>query len=167
MSVGDALHRSLPGAQLGATPISLSSTPPVCTQTKPTKSVKVAVVGAHLSGQPFNGQLVERNAKLVETTRTGTGYRLYALADSSPPKPGLVFDGAGLGGIEVEVWEMDEETFGSFVALIPAPLSIGTVTLADGRTVQGFLCEAYAIRGAEDITEFGGWRAWLGRSSVA
>jgi allophanate hydrolase len=65
--------------------------------------------------------------------------------------------------IEVEVWEMDEEAFGSFVPLIPAPLGIGTVALADGRTVQGFLCEAHALRGAQDITEFGGWRAWLGR----
>ncbi len=166
MSIGDALHRSLTGARLGATSFALSSTPLVCTQTKPTKSVKVAVVGAHLSGQPLNGQLVERYAKLVETTRTSTGYHLYALADTSPAKPGMVFDGTGPGAIEVEVWEMDAEAFGSFVALIPAPLGIGTLTLADGRTVQGFLCEAHAIRGAEDITEFGGWRAWLGRSTV-
>jgi allophanate hydrolase len=165
MSIGDALHRSLPGAHLGAMPISLSSTPPVPTQTKPAKSATIAVVGAHLSGQPLNGQLVERHAKLVETTRTGSGYRLHALANASPPKPGLVFDGTGGGAIEVEIWEMDEEAFGSFVALIPAPLGIGTLTLADGRTVKGFLCEAYAIRGAEDITEFGGWRAWLGRST--
>jgi allophanate hydrolase len=166
-SVGDVLHRSLTGAQLGATSISLSSTPPVRPQTKPTKSVKVAVVGAHLTGQPLNGQLVERKARLLETTRTAAGYRLYALANTSPPKPGLVFDGTGPGGIEVEIWDMDEAAFGSFVALIPAPLSIGTVTLADGRTVQGFLCEAHATRGAEDITGFGGWRAWLGRSTVA
>jgi allophanate hydrolase len=166
-SVGDALHRSLTGAPLGATPIPLSSTPPVRTQTKPTKSVVVAVVGAHLFGQPLNGQLVERNAKLVETTRTAAGYRLYALADTSPPKPGLVFDGAGPGGIEVELWDMDEDGFGSFVALVPAPLGIGTVTLADGRTVKGFLCEAHATRAAEDITAFGGWRAWLGRSTGA
>lgn len=158
--------RSLPGAQLGATLISLSSTPPARPPTKPTKSVKVAVVGAHLSGQPLNAQLVERNAKLIETTRTAAGYRLYALANTSPPKPGLVFDGTGPGAIEVEVWEMDEDAFGSFVALIPVPLGIGTVTLADGRAVQGFLCEAHATRGAEDITAFGGWRAWLGRSTV-
>jgi allophanate hydrolase len=126
------------------------------------KSVKVAVVGAHLSGQPLNGHLVEREAKLLETTRTGPGYRLYALADTSPPKPGLVFDGTGAGAVEVEIWEMDEGAFGSFVALIPAPLGIGTLTLEDGRTVKGFLCEAHAVRGAEDITPLGGWRAWLG-----
>jgi allophanate hydrolase len=164
-SVGDALHRTLTGARLGATPVSLSSTPPVQAQMKPAKSVKVAVVGAHLTGQPLNGQLIERKAKLLETTRTGPGYRLYALADTSPAKPGLVFDGTGPGTIEVEVWEMEEGAFGSFVALVPAPLGIGTVTLAGGQTVKGFLCEAYATIGAEDITAFGGWRAWLGRSA--
>ena len=123
----------------------------------------MAVIGANLTGQPLNWQLVERKAKLLETTRTGPGYRLYALADNSPAKPGLVFDDTGPGAIEVEVWEMEEGVFGSFVALIPAPLAIGTLTLANGRTVKGFLCETYATLGAKDITVFGGWRAWLGR----
>jgi allophanate hydrolase len=164
-AVGDALHRSLADARLGATPTSLGSTLPVVAETRSAKLVKVAVVGAHLSGQPLNWQLVERGARLVETIRTATGYRLYALAGTSPPKPGLVFDGSGAGGIEVEVWEMDAAAFGSFVALIPAPLGIGTVTLADGRSLQGFLCEAYAARGAEDITAFGGWQAWLAARS--
>jgi allophanate hydrolase len=85
------------------------------------------------------------------------------LAGTTPAKPGLVFDGAGAGGIEVEVWEMDEAAFGSFVALIPPPLGIGTLTLADGSLVKGFLCEPYAVRDATDITAYGGWRAWLGR----
>jgi allophanate hydrolase len=165
-SVGDALHRSFAGAQLGATSAPLSSAPPVPPQSRPTHLVRVAVLGAHLSGQPLNWQLAERGAKLVETTRTGPGYRLYALAGTSPPKPGLVFDGTGPGAIEVEIWEMDERGFGSFVALIPPPLSMGTVTLADGRTVKGFLCEGHAVRRAEDITAFGGWRAWLSRATL-
>jgi allophanate hydrolase len=160
-SVGDALHRSLAGAKLGATDFPLTGTPPVGIEPVPSKTVKVAVVGAHLSGQPLNVQLLERKAKLSETTRTASGYRLYALANTSPPKPGLVFDGIGAGAIEVEIWEMDEASFGSFVAAIPPPLGIGTLTLADGRTVHGFLCETYATEGAEDITAFGGWRAWL------
>jgi hypothetical protein len=167
LTVADALHRSLAGARLGATPIVLSSTPPVAVTEVPAKQVTVAVVGAHLCGQPLNWQLVERGAKFVETTRTASGYRLYAFANTSPPKPGLVFDGEGRGGIEVELWKMDEAAFGSFVALIPAPLGIGTLTLADGRTVKGFLCEAHGVRGAEDITTFGGWRAWLARSGDA
>jgi allophanate hydrolase len=166
-AVGDALHRSLGDMQLGATSTPLSSTSPVRAETKATKSVKLAVVGAHLTGQPLNVQLVERNAKLAETTRTGAGYRLYALANMVPPKPGLVFDGTGAGGIEVEIWEMPVESFGSFVALIPSPLGIGTLTLADGETVNGFLCESHATHGAEDITAFGGWRAWLAGSTSA
>ena len=163
-ALGDVLHRSLADAKLGATSFSLSSTSPVRIDVKPTK-VKLAVVGAHLSGQPLNVQLIERKAKLIETTCTGPGYRLYALANTAPAKPGLVFDGTGAGAIEVEIWEMDEASLGSFVSAIPAPLAIGSLTLADGRTVKGFLCEAYAIEGAEDITAFGGWRAWLGRPS--
>lgn len=161
VSVGDALHRSLAEARLGATDVALSSTPPVSPKTKAGNRVKIAVVGAHLTGQPLNWQLIERGAKLLETARTGAGYRLYALPAMSPPKPGLVFDGSAPGAVEVEVWEMAEEAFGSFVALVPAPLCIGTVALADGRAVKGFLCEAFAVAGAQDITAFGGWRGWL------
>jgi allophanate hydrolase len=162
-SVGDALHRSLGNVKLGATSSPLSSTPAAAAEVTHTKFVRVAVVGAHLTGQPLNAQLVERNATLLKIARTAAGYRLYALANTSPPKPGLVFDGTGPGNIEVEIWEMEEGAFGSFVALIPAPLGIGTLTLADGSTVKGFLCESHAIRDAEDITGFGGWRAWLSR----
>jgi allophanate hydrolase len=97
----------------------------------------------------------------VRTAVTSQGYRLYELSGTIPPKPGLVFDGEGPGGIEVEVWELDAEGFGSFVDLIPPPLGIGTLMLSDGTHVKGFLCEAYAVRQARDITSFGGWRAWL------
>jgi allophanate hydrolase len=165
--IGDALHRSLTDARLGATAIPLSSTPSVQIAANPHKSLQIAVVGAHLSGQPLNSQLVERKARLVEATRTSAGYRLYVLGNSSSSKPGLVFDGTGAGGIEVEIWEMAEDAFGSFVALIPPPLGIGTVALADGRSVKGFLCEAHAVRGCEDITAFNGWRAWLAARGLA
>ena len=164
-SVGDALHRSLEGTKLGATPIPLASTPPVRADAAPAK-VRIAVVGAHLSGEPLNWQLTDCGGRLLETTRTAAGYRLYALAGTSPPKPGLVFEGSGPGAIEVEVWEMGEEAFGSFVALVPAPLCIGTVRLAGGGAVKGFLCEAIAACEAVDITAFGGWRAWLRRREV-
>jgi allophanate hydrolase len=157
--LADALHRSLADARLGATMAPLMAAPPVATL--PSARIAVAVVGAHLSGQPLNGQLVERHARLLRTTRTAPGYSFYALANTTPAKPGLVYDGEGAGSIEVEIWEMDEASFGSFVALIPPPLGIGTVKLADGSLVKGFLCEAHAINGATDITRYGGWRAWL------
>ena len=122
-------------------------------------TVRVAVVGAHLSGGPLNEQLTERGATLVRACRTAAAYRLYALSGSEPPKPGLVRGGAA--AIEVEVWEMPAEQLGSFVAAIPAPLGIGTLELEDGEQVKGFLCEAYAIRDAQDISSYGGWRAFL------
>lgn len=124
--------------------------------------VRVAVVGAHLSGMPLNGQLTDRGAQLLRTVRTAPRYRLYALNGSPPPRPGLVRvenDGDG-GSIEVEVWAMPERRFGDFVSGIPAPLGIGTVMLEDGEEVKGFLCEHYAIAGCADITALGGWRKY-------
>lgn len=161
-AIGDALHRSLSDLRLGATEARLDGTPPV-EATGTGGRVAVAVVGAHLSGQPLNGQLRERNARLIKTTRTAAGYRFYALAGTVPAKPGLVFDGTSAGNIEVEIWEMDEAAFGSFVALIPQPMGIAALKLEDGSLVKGFICESYALDGATDITSFGGWRAWLAR----
>jgi allophanate hydrolase len=126
--------------------------------------VSVAVVGAHLTGQPLNWQLTSRGARLVETCKTAAGYRLYALDGTVPPKPGLVRDESFEGpGIEVEVWAMPEEQLGGFVAGIPAPLGIGSATLDNGSVVKCFICEGYAIAAAEDITSYGGWRNYLTR----
>jgi allophanate hydrolase len=125
-------------------------------------TVKVAVVGAHLSGMPLNGQLTDRGATLAGKAETAPDYRFYALPGTTPPKPGLVRVAPGTGArIALEVWDMPVEHYGSFVALIPAPLGIGTLQLADGGSVQGFLCEALATAGARDISHFGGWRAYI------
>lgn len=124
-------------------------------------TLPIAVVGAHLSGLPLNGQLLERGATLTETTTTAPSYRLYALPGTTPPKPGLQRVAEGGAAIALEVWAMPIEAVGSFLALIPAPLGLGSVTLADGRSVHGFVCEAQALAGARDITTFGGWRAYL------
>ena len=125
----------------------------------PASTVRVAVVGAHLSGMALNPQLTERGARLVRSARTSAAYRLYDLADG---RPGLVRGAEGEGaGIEVEVWEMGTAGFGSFVAQIPPPLGIGTLALEDGEQVKGFLCEAHAVAGRRDITSFGGWRRYL------
>ncbi|MBY0504871.1 MAG: allophanate hydrolase [Bryobacteraceae bacterium] len=126
--------------------------------------IDVAVVGAHLTGQPLNRQLTERGARLRKSCRSAAGYRLYALANTTPPKPGLVRNEAFAGpGIELEVWQMPLSEFGGFVSLIPAPLGIGSVTLDDGSTVKGFICEPAGLQDALEITSFGGWRAYLQR----
>lgn len=123
--------------------------------------VWLAVAGAHLSGQPLNRELTCRGARLLQTTRTAAEYRLFAL-DTIPPKPGLVHAPHGAGtSIEVEVWELDQQAFGSFVAEIPAPMTIGSTRLLDGNTVKGFSCEPHALEGAREISEHGGWRAFL------
>ena len=122
--------------------------------------VRVAVVGAHLTGMPLNFQLTTRNAVLVEETQTASSYRLYALLDGPIKKPGLMRVGSG-AAITVELWDIPLARFGEFVAEIPPPLGIGSLTLADGRTVKGFICEASALSDALEITEFGGWRNWL------
>src|SRR5690606_175545 len=120
----------------------------------------IAVVGAHLKGMPLNTQLIERNALFVEATVTANCYRLFDLPNTTPPKPGLIRTEQG-GEILVELWDIPLLSFGSFVALIPAPLGIGTLTLKDGREVKGFICEGAAVEGAKDITELGGWRAYI------
>jgi allophanate hydrolase len=123
-------------------------------------ALSLAVVGAHLSGQPLNHQLTERGARLRRSTRTAACYRLYALA-TEPPKPGLArVTGGGLP-IDVEVWDLAPARFADFVASVPPPMSIGTVLLDDGTSVPGFLCEPVALEGAPDISEFGGWKTYL------
>ena len=127
----------------------------------------IAVVGAHLGGMPLNGELKSLGARLLEATTTTADYRLYALAVTHPAKPGLLRVPEGTGAtIAIEIWALPAEHFGRFVAAVPAPLSIGTIRLADGRTVQGFLVEAEALAGARDISSFGGWRAFLAEQKV-
>ncbi len=121
----------------------------------------IAVVGAHLSGQPLNSQLTERSGRLVRSCRTAPEYRLYALKGTVPPKPGLARIAGGTGhAIEVEVWALPISEVGSFIALIPPPLGIGTLHLDDGSAVKGFICEPYGLADAEDISAHGGWRAY-------
>ncbi|WP_251865623.1 allophanate hydrolase [Achromobacter sp. Marseille-Q4962] len=148
------------GLPLGATGAPL---PPAAGAAGPAPdphTVRVAVVGAHLRGMPLNHQLLGREAVFVEQTHSAACYRLYALAGTVPPKPGLVRAESG-APIEVELWDVPAARFGAFVAEIPAPLGIGTLELADGRQVKGFICEPCGLEGALDITRFGGWRAYL------
>jgi allophanate hydrolase len=123
---------------------------------------RMAVVGAHLSGMPLNSQLVERRAKLLGSTHTSPDYKLFVLSHAQPLKPGLLRVAAGSGSpIEVELWEMPQVNFGSFMAHIPEPLGIGSVKLADGSSVKGFVCESLALEGAADISSVGGWRNYI------
>ncbi len=125
--------------------------------------IRLAVVGAHLRGMPLEWQMQQAGARFVEETVTSPHYQLFALADTQPPKPGLVRTQTEGSPIAIELWDMPVRNFGAFVAAIPAPLGIGTITTGDGREVKGFICEPAAVApgsGARDITSFGGWRAY-------
>ena len=150
------------GVAMGATnqPLPRSNAPIL---TAGEDRIEVAVVGAHLSGQPLNHQLASIGATLVRATRTAASYRLYALP-GQPPRPGLVRVAAGGAAIDCEVWSVPAAAFGVFVAGIPAPLGIGKLVLNDGSAVSGFICEPIGVAGAADITALGGWRNYLGRA---
>lgn len=126
-----------------------------------TKNIDVLVCGAHLQGLPLNWQLSERNACLIKRTKTAPIYRMYALAGGPPFRPGLVLDEKKGAAIDVEIWSVPSENFGSFVDGIPSPLGIGKVTLEDNTKVSGFICEAYGLKDAEEITHLSGWRNYL------
>jgi len=128
--------------------------------------IRIAVVGAHLSGMALNGELKALGGRLIETATTAPDYKLYALG-TVPPKPGMLRVEAGTGTpIELEIWALSASAFGKFVAAIPPPLSIGTVRLADSRNVKGFLVEPAALEEARDISVFGGWRAFMAEAAA-
>ncbi len=157
LSLADALQRrtalSLIGGNALATPA----------PTAPARNdrARVVVCGAHLDGLPLNWQLKQRGGRLLEATRSLPDYRLYALAGGPPFRPGMVRVTEGGAAIEVEVWDIPSSELGSFLSGIPAPLGLGKVQLADGRWETGFICEPYGLDGAQDITGFGGWRAYM------
>ncbi|MDR2862571.1 MAG: allophanate hydrolase [Puniceicoccales bacterium] len=158
LALGDTLHR-FTSRYIGATPFLLAHQPPPAASSAP--RVTVAVVGAHLRGLPLNYQLTALHARFLGEAQTAPHYRLYRLADGK--KPGLLRtpDMAQAHGIAVELWSLDAKSFGEFVSIVPPPLGIGNVQLEDGREVKGFICEPYALCSENEITQHGGWRAWL------
>jgi allophanate hydrolase len=158
-SLGRVFHHDT-GLPMGA--LGLPQPPPAPHAAPAESEIAIAVVGAHLSGMPLNGELRTLGARLIGVAKTAPDYRLYALAGTKPAKPGMLRVTEGKGAsIALEVWALPAAGFGRFVDGVPAPLSIGSIRLADGSSVKGFLVEALAIEGARDISEFGGWRAFM------
>lgn len=157
---GGAFQRAT-AKTLGATRLPFSAPSAKPSAPRAPRELQLAVVGAHLTGQPLNRELTERGGRLVKTTHTASCYRLHALVGTVPPKPGLVRVAPDEGAaIEVEVWSLAPAAWADFVAAIPPPLGIGTLVLADASIVKGFICEPAAIAGSEDISHYGGWRAY-------
>mgnify|MGYP006271309887 CR=1 FL=1 len=158
LAFGGRWQRAVP-LPLGKTVSTLP--PPATDPVVPEDRVPIAVVGAHMSGLALNGQLTALGGRLERAGRTAPVYRFHALPGGPPKRPGLVRVAEGGGAIELEVWSLPATAVGALLRQIPAPLGLGQVALEDGTSVPGFLCEAHAVAGAEDITALGGWRAYL------
>ena len=152
-------HSTEFGGRLGATGHALDETDESIVAYS--EFIDVAVCGAHLNGMPLNWQLRERGALLKRKTLSASSYRLYALAGGPPYRPAMVQDNNNGSAIELEVWSVPAENFGSFVSGIPSPLGIGKVQLVDGSLVTGFICEHNGIAEAQEITAYGGWRSFV------
>jgi allophanate hydrolase len=164
-SIGRSFHADT-GLSMGSK--GLHQPPLAPSPDEPKDEIAIAVVGAHLSGMALNSELRALGGRLIKATSTAPDYTLYALKGTTPPKPGMLRIEAGAGSsIEVEIWALSPASFGAFVATVPAPLSIGTIRLNDGSAVQGFLVEAAAVNGARDISQFGGWRAFMAEAETA
>jgi allophanate hydrolase len=152
---------------LGGTGLSYPETSAAALETDSSR-MTIAVVGAHLTGEPLNDQLTDRDGRFVRKTKTAPIYQLFAIPGTSPPKPGLVRVGAECGvSIELELWQLPTAVFGEFLMKVPSPLTIGVIHLCDGRTVKGFLCEEVAVQDALNISAFGGWKAYLKSLTLA
>jgi allophanate hydrolase len=121
----------------------------------------LAVIGAHRTGQPLHDQLTALGAQPLGTALTAPAYRMYALRGGGVPKPGLVRTLGDGVAVEVELFGVSTAALGSLLTQISPPLGLGSVELSDGRTVHGFLCEAYAVADATDISGHGSWLDYL------
>ncbi len=157
LSLADALQRNTGLPLIGGLQATLSKPAGVARN----DMMRIVVCGAHLEGLALNWQLKQRGATLVQRTQSSPDYQLYALAGGPPFRPGMVRVDQGGVAIDVEVWELPSRELGSFLTGIPAPLGLGKVQLADGSRESGFICEAYGLEGAQDISHLGGWRAYL------
>ncbi len=162
-AVAAQLHQQS-GVSLGATSWSLSSHPAMPAMAD-AGEVALAVVGAHMSGLPLNRELTRLGGRFLKAARTAATYKLFSLPGGPPTRPGLLYANEG-AGIDLEVWALPVHTFGEFIRGVPRPLGIGTLVLDDETEVKGFLCESHAVQHAEDVTRFGGWRAYLDNQST-
>ncbi|WP_137152211.1 allophanate hydrolase [Devosia sp. FKR38] len=162
-AVAQGLERHFPH-NLGATDWGFADAAPMAPAIE-ADEMEIAVCGAHMTGLPLNGQLTSRKGRFLRAVESAPEYRFYALAGGPPKRPGMVRVSSGGSAIKMEIWALPRAAFGDFVAGIPSPLGIGSVVLADGSSVKGFICEAIGAEGATDISHLGDWRAFLAQQA--
>ncbi|MDR3535191.1 MAG: allophanate hydrolase [Acetobacteraceae bacterium] len=150
--LADALHRAATET-VGATATALP--PSAVPDALAADETALFCIGAHMAGLSLNGQITGVGGRFLRTATTAPLYRLYALGN----RPGMLRGVPG-AAIDGEVWAVPTTAIGTLLAQVPPPLGFGSVTLADGLCL-GFLAEAAGVANAPDITQYGGWRAWL------
>jgi len=163
-AIGEAFHRDV-GGTIGATDVALPPAEPAA-EAPSYPEMAIVVLGAHMRDLPLNRELQALGARFEATCSTAATYRFYRLPGAGVARPGLVRVAKDGVAIEGEIWRVPLDAVGTLLARIPSPLGLGDITLADGRKVKGFLCEAAAVEGAEDISACGGWRGYLARASA-
>jgi allophanate hydrolase len=130
-------------------------------------SIDVFVCGAHMQGLPLNWQLTDLGAVFLGEVTAAPCYRMVLLppTETLPPRPGMIRVDEATQPLPGELWRMPSSGFGQFMQKIKFPLGISQVQLSDGTSRYGFACDAQALVESKDITEFGGWRAYLKSNS--
>lgn len=122
--------------------------------------VELLVCGLHMRGFPLEHQLLELGAKYSYTTQTAPEYKMVHI-NTGINKPGLIKQTSSGTSFEVEVWIMDSSKLGMFLKKLGSPLGLGNVVLENKKEIIGFICEGYAEKVYEDISEYGGWKNFV------
>jgi carbamate kinase len=131
----------------------------------PTGSVLLAVNGTLMRGLKYNSHMVAAKATFVREAATEPTYRLWSVGDDHPAMI-HVTDGTGRT-IHVEVWAVPLEGLAGLLEDEPSGLAIGKVRLDDGDVVLGVLAENALVEGQREITEYGGWRAYVQAEGIS
>ena len=120
----------------------------------------LAVNGTLMRGLELNDNLLAAGATFVREARTAPVYRLWSIDDRHPAMVRVTTGGAV---IAVEVWQVPPAGLADILMKEPAGLCIGKVALEDGTEALGVLGEPALCEGQREITQYGGWRAYIAR----
>lgn len=120
--------------------------------------VNLAVNGTLMRGLELNPNLLQVGAEFLREALTEPTYRLWSIGDRHPAMQRVPEGGRA---IALEVWAVPVSGVSSLLLGEPPGLCIGKVRLADGEEVLGVLGEAILCDGQAEITQWGGWRAYI------
>lgn len=137
------------------------------THAEDAETTLLLAVGNHLAGLSRHHELLDQGARLVGHVRTAASYRLLARGSADSPSPGLVAVAPERGArINGEIYALPPGAVERLARLVRPPIRLGHVRLEDGAEVRGYLCDPAEIEDSRDISDLGGWRAFLATSQA-